>query len=122
MLRALGCVAGVLCVLAAHGQVPTNMPNPARPDSGPNQSPLFSPKPDQVDRARGTAPTDPSKYKTFEALTDHEKDVVKRALMRGDKIDIQMATDICSRKCKECINGAECNLECAKKTCFKYGE
>lgn len=118
MLRVLGCLAGVVCVLAAHGQAQTNMPNAARPDSG---SSLFSPKPDQADRARGV-PTDPSKYKAFEALTDHEKDVVKRALMRGDKIDIQMATDVCTRKCKECINGTECNLECAKKTCFKYGE
>ena len=121
MLRRLVCLAGVVSAVTVYGQVPSK-PAPVTPDRASNPSQV-RPFKNQFEGAPRGAASPAAKYKAFEPLTTHEKDVIIKALMRGDRIDIQMATDICSKKCKECINGAECNLECAKKTCFKpHGE
>jgi hypothetical protein len=73
---------------------------------------------ERIGSPRGSTTAD---FKAF-PLTNTETDVVFRATMKGATVsDIQMATDICSKKCKECVNGAECNLECVKKTCVKAG-
>lgn len=61
-----------------------------------------------------------SGYKGSIPLTDVEKTVLLRAMAgKASAAEIRMATEVCSIKCQECINGADCNLDCAKKHCFK---
>jgi hypothetical protein len=61
-----------------------------------------------------------SGYKGSIPFTDVEKSVLLRAMTgKATATEMRMATEVCSKKCQECINGADCNLDCAKKACFK---
>lgn len=111
MLRVLGIVA-LMTAAAATAQSPFKAPTSETSPTAP---------PQQLDlRRQKQEKADTRSPKILKALTSSERQVVFKALSPGaTNFEIQMAKDICAKKCPECINGVECNLECVQKACVK---
>lgn len=85
-----------------------------------NQPPRDSVGIDTLDR--GVARQSGDTTLKYKPLTNAEREIVMRAFTSTTPVsasDRQLATDICSKKCRQCFNGVECNPDCFKKQCTK---